>query len=270
VLSRANLAALALALLASGGVALATRCLSASQAQCSLAALTGRAPALDVPYAGTRAPVVRAMLDLAEVRAGEHVVDLGTGDGRIAIAAGRRGASALGIDIDPVLIRSAQAAAQEAELDNRVRFRTENLFRTPLGQAQVLTLFLLPEINARLRPRILSTMAPGARVVSHAFDMGDWRPDAVQRIGGDRIYLWRVPAQVAGSWRLGRADGRGGALTLHQRYQALGGSLAGAAIMEGKLTGSRIAFVAGGERYEGMVKGRTMTGTLPTRWQATR
>lgn len=159
-----------------------------------MATFLGRGPDLDVPYAETRPETIALMLDMANVGPDDFVIDLGTGDGRILIAAARdRGARGLGVDIDPVRIRQAQAAARRAGVADRVAFQVADLFETPLGQADVVTLYLLPEINLRLRPRLLGELRPGARVVSHAFDMGDWRPDERRRIGGDVVYRWTIP-----------------------------------------------------------------------------
>jgi SAM-dependent methyltransferase len=268
--ARGRIAAIALALAATGGVGLATRCLSASQARCSVAALTGGAPRLDVPYAETRGAAVAAMLDLAAVGPGDRVVDLGTGAGRSATAAARRGATALGVDIDPVLVAEARANARRAGVEARARFAVQDLFATPIADADVVTLFLLPEINRRLRPRILRTLRPGARVVSKSFDMADWPPDATARIGGDRLYLWRVPARVDGTWRLTRDGGAATALTLHQRFQAIGGTLGGATIARGYLDGATISFEVDGTRYAGEVRGDLMAGTDPGPWRAER
>lgn len=195
---RPNLLALVLTFLASGSVALGARCASPGLARCSWAALTGDAPKLDVPYLGTRPQVVAAMLDLAEIKPGDRVLDLGTGDSRILVAAARRGARGLGIDIDPVLVAEANDAAADAGVADRARFATQDLFATDLAGYDVVTMFLLPEVNLRLRPRLLA-LPPGTRIVSHAFDMGDWPPDAVRQVGGSRLYLWRVPARTAPS-----------------------------------------------------------------------
>jgi SAM-dependent methyltransferase len=192
---RLNLPALVLTLLAGGSVALGARCASPGLARCSWAMLTGDAPELDVPYLGTRPQVVTAMLDLADVKPGDRVLDLGTGDGRILIAAARRGASGLGIDIDPVLVAEANEAATEAGVTNRARFATQDLFATDLAGYDVITMFLLPKVNLRLRPRLLA-LPPGTRIVSHAFDMGDWKPDATTSVGGSRLYLWRIPGRT--------------------------------------------------------------------------
>lgn len=186
----AALAALAVIAL----IALGARCSSPGMASCSIDTLMGRGPTLDVPYAGTRPEAVALMLDMAEVGPDDFVIDLGTGDGRILIAAARdRGARGLGIDIDPVMIETARANARRAGVADRVRFETDDLFATDLAQADVVTMYLLPEVNLRLRPRMLAQLHPGARIVSHAFDMGDWRPDESRRVGGAVVHLWRVP-----------------------------------------------------------------------------
>lgn len=275
--ARPNIAALALTLVATGGVALGARCMTPGLPRCSLASLTGRAPHLDVPYLGTRPEVVARMLDLAQVRPGDRVLDLGTGDGRILITAARRGATGLGVDIDPVLIAEARAAAARAGVADRARFAAQDLFATPLAGRDVVTMYLLPAVNLRLRPRLLAELRPGARVVSHAFDMGDWRPDVAARVGGAKLYLWRVPARIEGDWRLvepGRSPAR---LLMHQHFQDVGGTL----IRDGRrlpltdtrLDGDRLRFAVddGSARrtYEGVVRGGAISGVGPT-WRATR
>lgn len=179
----------------------------------------GLTPELDVPYVTTRRAMVDTMLDMAQVEPGDHVVDLGTGDGRILIAAARdHGANGIGVDLDPVLIRRANDEAEDLGLSDRVTFIEQDLFETPLHDADVVTMFLLPEVNLRLRPRLLEELRPGARVVSHRFDMGDWQPDETRRVAGYPAYLWIIPADVAGSWRL-EFDGRTAVLELSQQYQ---------------------------------------------------
>lgn len=254
----AQIAALALALLAVGGLALGARCASATLARCSVRSLLGDAPALDVPYAVTRPELIERMLDLGEVGPGDRVLDLGSGDGRILRAAARRGASGTGIDIDPVLVAEAQAAADRERLP--VRFVAQDLFATPLGHHDVVTMYLLPAVNLRLRPRLLAELAPGARVVSHAFDMGDWRPDAATRVGGARAYLWIIPASVAGRWRLDD----GAVLDVHQRFQDVAATLARdgrtVPVADMRLDGRRLRFVADGRLYRGEVHGDTIAG----------
>jgi len=237
-------------------------------------------PRLDAPYVVTDYEVVDAMLAMAQVRPNDVVVDLGSGDGRILIAAARsHGARGFGVDIDPIRIRESNANAQAAGVAHRVSFRQQDLFRTPISGADVLTLYLSREINAQLRPRILAEMRPGTRVVSHDFDMGDWRYDQRQQIGTATIYMWIVPARVGGTWRLA-ADGGGGTLQLEQSYQQVGGTLTGAGgesarISQGRIAGDMIRFVAhlGGRRreFEGRIEGDRIVSTNPRdRWTATR
>lgn len=237
-------------------------------------------PKLDAPYLATDYEVVDAMLALAEVRPGDDVVDLGSGDGRILIAAARsHGARGLGVDIDPERIREAEANAQAARVSDRVQFRREDLFATPLRDADVVTLYLTQEVNLRLRPRILSEMRPGARVVSHEYDMGDWRADQRQRIGTANIYLWVVPARVGGRWALTSGDNRA-TLDLQQRYQSLDGrvSVGGTSsrVEQGQVTGDLIRFIAnvgeGRQVFEGRVEGNRIVPRQSggRAWQAVR
>jgi SAM-dependent methyltransferase len=228
-------------------------------------------PRLDVPYIATDMQAVDAMLAMAQVRPGDYVLDLGSGDGRILIAAARsNGARGLGVDIDPARIRESNVNARDAGVSNRVTFRRQDLFPTPLAEADVLTLYLLPEINLRLRPRILAEMRAGTRVVSHDYDMGDWRWDERRRVGDAMIYMWIVPARVTGAWTL-TEGGRSEILDLTQEFQTVGGSLAGARVEQGRLAGEQIRFIVrrGGARriYEGRVSGDTMAGEG---WSATR
>ena len=221
-------------------------------------------PKLDAPYVATDYQVVDAMLGMAGVRPGDFVVDLGSGDGRILIAAARsHGARGLGVDIDPARIRESRANARAAGVAHRVEFRRQDLFETPIGEADVLTLYLTREINLRLRPRILREMRPGTRVVSHDFDMGEWRPDQRQRIGSSTLHLWIVPARVEGRWTLTTGDGRTAALALDQSFQELSGTatLNGGSVplTLGRIEGARIHFVAdlgeGRRLYQGRVEG---------------
>jgi len=228
-------------------------------------------PRLDAPYIATDLEVVDAMLGLAQVKPDDYVIDLGSGDGRILIAAARsNGARGLGVDIDPARIRESNDNARAAGVAGRVAFRRQDLFQTPLAEADVLTLYLLPEVNLRLRPRILAEMRPGTRVVSHDFDMGDWRWDQRQRVGDATIYLWTVPARIGGSWTLS-VGGRSWPLVLEQHYQRFAGTAGTERIEQGELNGERIRFRAdlgdGRRTFEGRVSGNAIEGGD---WRATR
>jgi hypothetical protein len=150
------------------------------------------------------------------------VIDLGSGDGRIAIAAGRLGARALGVELDPARIQDAKLNAQRAGVTDRVAFRQQNLFETDLSAATVLTMYLLPSINVKLRPKILA-LRPGTRVVSHDFTMGDWKSDLTETTNW-RIHMWIVPARVAGKWQV-RGGNRNLDLTIDQTYQEFRGTV---------------------------------------------
>jgi SAM-dependent methyltransferase len=196
-----------------GLIALGGRCASPTMVSCSIDTLFSGGPKLDVPYKGTRPAVIARMLEMGEVGPGDHVIDLGTGDGRILIAAAReRGASGLGIDLDAVLIGKAQANARNAGVADRVRFETGDLFKAELAAADVVMMYLLPEVNWRLCPRLLAQLKTGTRIVSHAFDMGDWRPDETRRAGGATVHLWRVPEPGArsGLCTAAQASAKGG------------------------------------------------------------
>ena len=177
----------------------------AALAACALLALTGcaeleallgpdtqlREP--DVVYDPTPPEVVAAMLEMAQLRAGDVLYDLGSGDGRIPITAAKRyGIRAVGIDIDPVRIDEAEANAREHGVSQRVRFRQEDLFEADFSEATVVTLYLFPDLNLKLRPRLLA-LRPGTRIVSHRFDMGDWAPEKTLKIGDAVVYFWTVP-----------------------------------------------------------------------------
>jgi SAM-dependent methyltransferase len=208
---------------------------------------------LDVPYVPTPRPVVEAMLDMAAVLPEDYLIDLGSGDGRIAIMAAQRGARALGVDIDPDRVAEAVLAARVAQVETRALFRRQDLFDTPLRDASVVTMYLLPDINMRLRPRLLTELRPGTRIVSHNFTLGDWRPDAEREIDASHIYLWVVPATAAGRWSLAESDGSVLDLELEQRFQDVTGTLGGSVIEGAVLRGRTLRFTAGGRLYEGEV-----------------
>ncbi len=152
-----------------------------------------RAP--DVIYVPTPQSVVEAMLKLADVKPGDVVWDLGSGDGRIPITAVQKfGATrANGIDIDPQRIKEANENAEKAQVTDKVRFLNQDLFTSNFSDATVITLYLLPSLNEKLRPKLLSELKPGTRVVSHAFDMGDWKPEKTEVVDGRTIYFWTIP-----------------------------------------------------------------------------
>lgn len=198
---------------------------------------------MDVPFVTTPPAVTEAMLTVAGVGKRDYVIDLGSGDGRIVILAAKKfGARGLGVEIDPRLVEKSREFAKRAGVANRAEFRDEDLFKTDLTRASVITMYLLPDVNIALRPKLLS-LKPGTRVVSHDWDMGDWAPDAELRVPApektlgldrtSRVMMWKIPAQVEGRW-CSRAHP---ALTLNlrQRYQ----------IVEGEVTGPRAFTVAG-------------------------
>jgi tRNA A58 N-methylase Trm61 len=151
----------------------------------------------DVIYVPTPPEVVAGMLKLAKVGPGDVVYDLGSGDGRIAIAAVKDfgAARSVGIDIDPVRIKEAMANHAAAKVGDRVKFLNQDLFETPIGEATVVTLYLLPSLNVKLIPKLNKELKPGTRIVSHAFDMGDWKPEQTLEVEGRRVYFWTIPKQ---------------------------------------------------------------------------
>ena len=181
----------------------------------------------EVPFIVTPDHVTLAMLELAQVGSRDHVIDLGSGDGRIVITAAKRfGARGLGVELVPDLVERSRDNARRAAVADRVEFRVQDLFDTDLAPATVVTMYLLPAVNLQLRPRLLA-LKPGTRIVSHDWDMGDWEPDATRVIAVpdklvgheklSRVHLWRVPARFEGLWC--GADGTG--LHVTQRYQRL-------------------------------------------------
>ena len=217
---------------------------------------------LDVPYVPTPMRVVERMLEMAAVGPGDYLIDLGSGDGRIPIAAAQRGARALGVDIDPVRIAEAHAAARLAGVETRARFRRQDLFDTALREASVVTMYLLPDVNLRVRPRILTELRPGTRVLSHNFTMGDWAPEAEEERDASRIYMWVVPAVVGGSWSMRLADGTILPLEIEQRFQEVSGTLGGAPIRYAALRGTSFRFTAetpaGLQTFRGIVGDTTI------------
>jgi hypothetical protein len=219
----------------------------------------------DVVWVPTPQPTVDKMLELTKVTAKDYVIDLGSGDGITVITAARKGATALGVEFNPDMVELARKRAAAAGVADKATFVQGDLFEADLSKATVITLFLLPDINRRLRPKLLD-LAPGTRIASNTFDMGDWEPDAKETSEGCTQWCtalhWVVPAKVGGAWTIG-----GQTLTLDQKYQFVTGTLGRTPITSGKLNGAEITFTAGNRTYTGTVNGSTITGRG---WSATR
>lgn len=226
-------------------------------------------PRLDVIYVPTPQEVVDRMLELAKVGPGDYMIDFGCGDGRMVVTAAKRGARGYGVDINPQRIKEANENAAKAGVTDKVEFKIANLFEEDLSKADVMAMYLLTDINLRLRPKILDTMKPGTRIVSHAFDMGDWKPEVHENVNGRNVYFWIVPAKVGGKWQVDGAQKM--TLDLDQKYQfftgkaEIGGKTVD--ITDGKLTGANITFKVDGKTYTGKVSGSSITGDG---WKATK
>jgi SAM-dependent methyltransferase len=232
----------------------------------------------DVHFEATPMDVVEAMLKMAEVTKDDLVYDLGCGDGRFVIMAAKKfGARGVGVDIDPERIRESNENARREGVTDRVKFIEADLFKTDIRGATVVTLYLLNELNLELRPKLLSELEPGARVVSHTFDMGDWEPDTMGQMRNKTIYYWVVPANVAGTWRWHLAsstDEVGDALVLNQEFQEVRGKCTvqwrPLRIREVRLRGDQLSFrvrynVEGQNvlmRFKGRVSGDKIKGTV--------
>ena len=181
----------------------------------------------DVIWIPTPDALVTRMLRLAQVKPQDRVVDLGSGDGKIVIAAALEGAQALGLEYNADMVALSRVRAAQAGVSERARFERADIFESDFSQASVITMYLLPRLNLRLRPRILA-LKPGTRIVSHQFSMGQWRPDEVSRVGSATTYLWLVPANAGGEWRLEFTQASGAAsvtLRLRQRFQRVRGTV---------------------------------------------
>jgi SAM-dependent methyltransferase len=238
-------------------------------------------PGKDVIWVPTPNSLVERMLDMAHVTPKDFLVDLGSGDGRTVIAAAKRGIKALGIEFNPDMVALSRANAERAGVAERATFVHGDVFKEDFSQASVVTMYLLSSLNVKLRPTLLK-MKPGTRVVSHAFNMGDWSPDETSTVDGYTAYLWIVPAQVAGRWQ---ATGPSGAfeLSLDQTYQKITGKVAGSGlapnVADPILEGNKIRFTLldnGGRflRFRGTVNANAMEGTVQepggteARWNA--
>ena len=196
----------------------------------------------DVIWLPTPQSVVDEMLSMAKVTSKDLVYDLGAGDGIIAVTAGKKyGARAIGIEFNPKMAEFATQRAQKEGVSDKVTFINGDIFVEDFSQATVVTMYLLPALNLRLRPALLD-MPPGTRIVSHAFSMQEWKPDQTSTAGAGTAYLWIVPAKVAGEWNITRLEGAApGKLTLSQSFQQVGGTLTVAGVSQPLLGAKLIA-----------------------------
>lgn len=215
----------------------------------------------DVVWVPTPQALVDKMLDMGKVTAKDYVIDLGSGDGRTVITAAKRGAKALGIEYNPDMVELSKHNAAKEGVTDKASFVKADLFESDFSQATVITMFLLPDINLKLRPKILN-LKPGTRIVSNSFDMGEWKADETVNAGEGcnnwcTAYLWIVPAKVEGTWKTPQGE-----LALKQTFQMVSGTLKNGAstaqITNGKLNGDQISFTAGGTQYTGRVNGNSM------------
>ena len=234
----------------------------------------------DVVWVPTAQPVVEKMLDMAKVTPQDYLIDLGSGDGRTVIAAAKRGAHALGIEYNPDMVELSRQNAEAEGVSGRATFVKADLFESDFSKATVITMFLLPELNLRLRPTLLG-LKPGTRIVSNSFTMGEWNPDDTVAVENREqcdvhctAYFWIVPAKVEGRWSLPQGE-----LTLEQSFQMLSGTLKSGAhnvpITDGSLKGDLISFRVGTVDYTGRVNASTIQGTFEsggstTEWKATK
>ena len=225
----------------------------------------------DVVWVPTPDEIVQRMLRMAKVTPQDTVYDLGAGDGKIAIAAGKMGATAVGFEYNPDMAKLAQCYVQAEDLAGKTRIIQGDVFKEDFSKASVVTMYLLPELNLKLRPIILN-MKPGTRVTSHQFTMGDWEPDETAEVDYRTAYLWIVPAKVEGAWTL-REQGAANAYTVNltQKYQKITGDVAtGSAkqpLVGATVRGEEIRFAFNDEKgvtrtLTGTVRGNELTGTL--------
>jgi hypothetical protein len=217
-------------------------------------------PGKDVVWVPSPDTLVAKMLDMAQVTPNDFHIDLGSGDGRTVIAAAKRGATALGIEYELPMVELSRQRAIEAGVTDKASFVKADIFESDFSNASVLTMFLLPSLNLKLRPTILG-MKPGTRIVSNSFTMEDWEADERFQIENGctswcTAMLWFVPARVGGTWDLGNEK-----LVLNQTFQMITGTL-GTTTVEGRLRGSAITFTAGTRKFNGSVVGKMMAGTI--------
>ena len=215
----------------------------------------------DVVWVPTPQPLVDKMLDMAKATPQDFVMDLGSGDGRTVITAAKRGIRAMGVEYNPDMVELSKKNAAAAGVSDKATFVKADLFETDLSKASVITMFLLPQINLKLRPKILD-LKPGTRIVSNSFTMDDWEADQTETITEGctswcTALLWIVPAKVEGSWKLPQGE-----LKLMQQFQKINGTLGPAKITNGHLKGDEITFEVGKTKYIGRVNGTSMKGTI--------
>ena len=226
----------------------------------------------DVVWVPTPQVLVEKMLDMAKVTPQDFVMDLGSGDGRTVITAAKRGATAMGIEYNPDMVDLSKRNADKAGVPAaKATFVKADLFETDLSKPTVITMFLLPSINMKLRPKILD-LKPGTRIVTNSFTMEDWQPDQSETVTDDctswcTAHLWIVPAKIDGTWQLGND-----ALSLKQTFQMFTGTLGSQTISTGRLHGADIEFSIGNVKYTGKVDGKMMKGTTSAgaSWSATK
>jgi hypothetical protein len=218
-------------------------------------------PGKDVVWVPTPQSTVDKMLELAKITPKDYLIDLGSGDGRLVITAAKRGLTAHGIEYNQDMVDLSKKNAVAENVTDKATFAKADIFQSDFSKATVITMFLLPDLNVKLRPIILN-MKPGTRIVSNTFTMGDWAADETATVTNNcpnycTALLWIVPAKVDGSWKLPQGE-----LKLTQTYQNFTGTLGSTMISNGKLVGERISFEAAGSRYEGAVNGNTIQGTV--------
>jgi SAM-dependent methyltransferase len=226
----------------------------------------------DVIWVPSPQALVDKMLDMAKVTPKDYVIDLGSGDGRTVITAAKRGAKALGIEYNPEMVELSKRNAAKEGVSEKASFMKADLFETDFSQAQVITMFLLPSINMKLRPKLLN-LKPGTRIVSNTFDMEDWKPDQDATVENCTnwctAHLWIVPAKVDGNWKTPQGD-----LTIKQSFQNITGTLKNGSTVtpiNGQLNGSQITFTAGSTQYTGNVNGNAIEGAGGSaKWTASR
>jgi hypothetical protein len=216
-------------------------------------------PGKDVVWVPSPQTLVDKMLDMAKVTPQDFVMDLGSGDGRTVITAAKRGARAVGVEYNPEMVALSKANADKEGVASRATFVQADLFQTDLSQPTVITMFLLPTINMKLRPTLLD-LKPGTRIVSNSFDMGDWEADQKETVGPEgctswcNAMLWIVPAKVQGRWKTPQGE-----MNITQTFQMLSGTL-GTAPLTGKVMGDQISVTSGGTTYTGRVNGNAIQG----------